>query len=372
MGRSPREPSEKMLQTLEGMSFAPGGSGASQEVEYGWSGGRHVLDTSFSFEHNVFGEALHFALRVDTNRVPAQIRRAYQIIEDEAASLDNAAGKKGVKHAVQRRIEADLRSGRYRRSRLMPVLWDLPRAMVYAAVSPAAQEYLLNLFERTFELRLEPLSAGRLALRRMEAAGNRRSYEDAHPTRFAGGPDGEERAPEYPWVPRGDYPRDWLGNEFLVWLWHHTETEGGVVATGRGELGVVIDELLEMHCAFGETGRDVFRASGPTRMPEAVDALFSGKVPRRIGLIVESGGSQWQLTLSAESFACAGVRLPPAEQAVSPRAVFEQRIDALRDLCETIDALYEAFLKVRFAGEWDAHVAAVRRWIARAARRQEA
>ena len=39
-------------------------------VSFGWSGGDHVLDTSFDLAKNVVNDALHLALRVDTDKVP--------------------------------------------------------------------------------------------------------------------------------------------------------------------------------------------------------------------------------------------------------------------------------------------------------------
>src|SRR5580658_3156644 len=66
-----------------------GDDGGTVEVDYGWCGGRHVLDAVFNFERNVFNDALSFALRVNTNRVPAELRAAYKMMEEDAPAASN-------------------------------------------------------------------------------------------------------------------------------------------------------------------------------------------------------------------------------------------------------------------------------------------
>jgi len=74
---------------LAAHALKPGEFGGTEEVEYGWSGGRHIFDGQFSFDHNVFNDALCFALRIDTNKVPVDMKKAYQIMEEEAVAASN-------------------------------------------------------------------------------------------------------------------------------------------------------------------------------------------------------------------------------------------------------------------------------------------
>ena len=46
----------------------------------------HILDTDFDLEKNVVNDALHFCLRVDTQKVPADLLRAYTQVELEGLS----------------------------------------------------------------------------------------------------------------------------------------------------------------------------------------------------------------------------------------------------------------------------------------------
>ena len=177
MGDSPKAIEQPMLDALSEHACAVSEVGTPEEVEYGWSGGRHILDGNFSFENNVFADALLFGLRIDTNKVPGELKKAYQLMEEDAAAAQNPSGflsknqKREAKEITARKIEDELRSGQFRRSKLVPILWDLPSHTLYCSASVSTEEKLLEIFERTFDLKLMPLSAGSLSLRVLEPKG---------------------------------------------------------------------------------------------------------------------------------------------------------------------------------------------------------
>ena len=371
IGSQPDSIDQSLLDQLSEQALRPGELGRPEEVEYGWCGGRHVLDDQFTFENNVFADALNFALRIDTNKVPTELSKAYKLMEEDSAAKSNPSGfiskmqKKSAKSSAQQKVDKELRSGKYRRSKLVSMLWDLPSATLYCSASGKSEEMLHEIFERTLKLTLQPLSAGSMGLRLLEGKGKRRDYEDVHPTRFVTGPEGDSQAAEYPWVAKGPEAKDFFGNEFMLWMWHQADAHSGIIKTSGSEVTVFFDKSLDLDCAFGQTGRDSLRGDGVTRMPEALDALRSGKVPRKAGLTIDDSGMQYTLTLSAESLAVGSLKLPNVEEADSPRVLFEERIAMLRSFSKTLDSLYEAFLKVRTGSAWETQVATMRKWIAK-------
>lgn len=375
IGQQPDTIDQSVLDKLAEHALNPGELGVPEEIEYGWSGGRHVLDNQFSFENNVFAEALNFALRIDTNRVPGELKKAYKLIEEDLLAKGNPSGfiskkqKKDARDVAEQQVDKELRSGKFRRSKLVSILWDLPSSTLYASVSGKSEEVLHEIFQRTFGLELQPLSSGSLALRVLEAQGKRRDYEDARPTRFIIGPEGESQPAEYPWVAKGPEAKDFFGNEFMLWLWQQADTHGGSVKIDdRNDVAILFDRQIDLDCAFGQTGRDSLRGTGVTKMPEAIDALKSGKVPRKSGLILDSSGVQYNLNLTAESLSIGTLKLPEVEEAETPRVVFEERIAMLREFCKTLDALFTAFMTVRSGASWEGHTSAIRKWISRSTR----
>ena len=141
-------------------------------------------------------------------------------------------------------------------------------------------------------------------------------------------------------------------------------TGAGMIKTeSAGELTLYIDRALDLDCAYGQTGRDALRGTGPSQMPEARDALRSGKLPRRAGFILDALGQQFSFNLNSEAMALGTAKLPEVEDAESPRVVFEERVTLLRDLGKSLDALFETFLKARASSAWEGQVNGIRKWI---------
>lgn len=368
IGQSPTMPDERLLEKLAEHAIRPSETGLPEEVEYGWCGPRHLLDTSFDFEHCVFNECLFFALRVDTNKVPSEIRHAWQVIEEDALAKTNPSGfiskqqKRLARETMNQRMDEELRSGKYRRSKHIPMLWDLPNGVVYGPSSLGVREKLTELFSITFGLELEPLTSGNIAIRELERRGKRREYEDCVPTRFAKSPQDPDAPAEYPWTAKGDGAKDFLGNEFLLWMWYEAAHRAGTIKTTDSEIAVMFDRSLQLDCVFNHTGKETLLATGPTRLPEAIDGLRTGKVPRKCGLIVEAPSGQYNLTLTGESFAVTGLKLPDIEQADTPRTLFEERISLLRDFSRVLDGMFYSFLTSRCQG-WNTQVIQIQKWI---------
>src|SRR5947209_15577924 len=76
----PKTIEQDLLDKLAEHCLKPAEFGVPEDSEYGWSGGRHIYATQFNFERNVFNDALVFALRIDTHRVPGVVKRAYEAI----------------------------------------------------------------------------------------------------------------------------------------------------------------------------------------------------------------------------------------------------------------------------------------------------
>lgn len=366
VGDVPRLPTDELLEKFASLAMKTGEETTS-EIDYAWCGPQHVLDADFSVGNLVYNDCLTVGLRVDTNKVPAEMQRAYLAMEVAAVAKGNPSGfaskiqKRQAKETAARQIDDDLASGKYRRTKMMNILWDLPAGIVYAPVGGATREQLTELFERTHNLQLDAVSSGTLAMNMLDAAGRRRLYEDIVPTRFAV----SDMQPEYPWTAKGMASKDFIGNEFLMWLWHEAGTRGGEVQLKDGPaVTVMFTSNLTLDCSFGTSGRTTLKLEVPTEMAEAFDALRSGKVPRVARLTAAIRGELFQFAIGAESLAISGLKLPEVDKADSARVLFEERITLLRDLNRDLDALFWTFLDVRASERWPQAVSEIRQWLA--------
>src|SRR5438132_12957251 len=87
-GRSVRQFGPDHLERLAGYAIGKQRLASADGVEAGWIAGDHILDTRFDLAKNIVNDTLQFALRVDAQKVPADLLRAYTAVELE----DLAAG----------------------------------------------------------------------------------------------------------------------------------------------------------------------------------------------------------------------------------------------------------------------------------------
>jgi hypothetical protein len=362
---------ERINQHLIGVH---GSTASADPVTAGWAGGDHVLDLSVDLAKNVVDDAVHLAIRIDTDKIPSALLRAYTQIEIDALAQGNPSGvatkaqRQEAKEIALKRAEAEAADGRFRRLKHYPVLWDGRTNTLYAgSTSTSVLERLLALFRETFDRELEPITAGSIAQALSADPGGdagllAASFESG---RFTGGGDAGSPVSILAWSGDDQTGLDYLGNEFLVWIWHSLQSSGGAIKLADGsEASVILAKTLTLDCPRGETGRDQLADDVPTRMPEALRALQAGKLPRRAGMILVRQGAQYELTLQAESFAVSGATLPkPEDGPLSPSEFRIARLESLRHLTETLDFLFAAYLDRRTSHVWAEELGRIRGWL---------
>ncbi len=370
-GGSPLPFGDEHLERVEARAIGREPAGSADGVSAGWAGGEHLLDLTFGVDKNVVDDALHLGLRIDSDPLPGDLLRAYTQIELAARAADNPSGRptkaqrQEAKEAAKIRLEAESADGRFRRRKLVPVLWDGRENVLYVGTTAVATiDRLRTLFRETFDRDLEPISAGSLAMEQAGARGEAEAAGAIAPLALFDGLDALNGYGTVAWADSDPSLPDYLGNEFLLWLWHSLQHDGDIVALGDGsEATVMVAKTLTLDCPRGETGRDSLTGEGPTRQPEALRALQAGKLPRKAGLIVVRHGSQYELTLQAETLAVTGAALPKVEGPSGPAEARVARVESLRQLAETLDLLLDAFGRRRLGAAWAGDLGRIRDWL---------
>ncbi len=381
-GGGPKRLDEHLLEKLREHRIGSDKIMHSDLEESGWIGGRHLLDIDFDLEKNVLLDCLHFGLRIDAHKPPPDLVRAYEqqefdILLKEASGngrLKMSRIKKEAREAAKGRIESELKEGRYRKQRQFPVFLDTQRDILFvSATSPSVHERLMPLFKSTFGKRIEPITSGSLANSWAEHHNQTRKLENLDPADFIPHPENGLEAAY--WTSHDPTARDWLGNEFLLWLWYTLEEETDTLEMeDNSDAAVVIVKQLALECPWAETGKETITCEGPTRLPEARRAIQSGKLPRKAGMILSRHGQQYEFTMQAETFNISGAALPKIEKeddgastngdpAESARVRHEERLEQIRHMTESIDMLYGAFLKRRLRDDWNKSRDTIREWL---------
>jgi hypothetical protein len=371
-GAAPRHFSDEQIDQLKDRQAGRQRIAAADGVETGWTAGEHVLDTDFHLAKNVVNDTLSFDLRVDTDKLPSDLLRAYYSVELKALSKKNPSGlpsarqKREAKEIARERLEQESKDGRYKKRKCIPVLWDRQtNEVLFGAASLTQVDRLCNLFEQTFGIDLECATAGRRAYQLAELHKRTRLVDDAAPSAFVPGVSPTEVA----WI-ADESSRDFIGNEFLLWLWYHTDVQSDTVALAdKSEVTLMLARTLTLECPRGVTGHETITHEGPTRLPEARRAIQSGKLPRKVGLTLVRHGEQYELALHAETLAVGSAKLPPPDEDADARGKLDGRADQIRALIETLDLLYEAFGRKRFGKDWEPELLAMQKWLKRDERR---
>ena len=337
----------------------------AETVFAGFLGGDHLFDQEFDLGKNLINDAMHCAVRIDTNQVPAAIRAAWLQIELAGATRDSPTGKptktqrQEAKEAVQQRCDAEIATGKYRKMKQFPLLWDQPNGHLYFGGTVGnASAFCTDLIERAFEVELRRIGAGSIATDWSIANDCYGELDDLTPTRFVPAHTYHNLA----WSNEHSQSPDFLGNEFLVWLWWTLENESDTITLADdSDVTLMMNKTLTLECPIADSGKETITAECPVKLPEAIQAIRSGKLPRKTGLAVVRHDRAFDLVLTAETFAISGAKIHLDDDEDFDD---EDRIDAIRLMSETVDMTFQAFLSRRCdADAWKPIRDAIGQWL---------
>ena len=91
-GDAPDSVDETFTDLLHEHHFRETEIGAPDEVEAGWVTAEHLMDTNFTYDKVAYGPFAMFALRIDTHKVPGEVKKAYQKMNEQAAAAESPTG----------------------------------------------------------------------------------------------------------------------------------------------------------------------------------------------------------------------------------------------------------------------------------------
>ncbi|MDR1081156.1 MAG: hypothetical protein LBQ79_09420 [Deltaproteobacteria bacterium] len=154
-----------------------------------------------------------------------------------------------------------------------------------------------------------------------------------------------------------------LGEEFLTWLYLASESGGGTVRLPSGDaVELFFENSLKLSSGQGPSRRSVAITTpvepADTDWDEAYSALGNNKKVTRGTLRIKSDGREWRLSLPSDSVSPQGVKLAAVKDSaetddLGQAGVFLDRVGLLSELLDILEALLEAFLKIRLSPGWE-------------------
>jgi hypothetical protein len=346
-GRIADPRSAEFLEALSRGRFRSIERAANEETSAGWVTPSDPTGDSFELEDLVAGGHWWLRIRVDAKKFPASK------LQMEIAAHERTRGKRLSARDLRElkdHLHEQMLPGILPRTQFVDVLVHRElRSALLLSTSKAARETFGKLAKEAFGV--EP---------RLQTSGE-----------FALGEHGEQIGRLQPTVFPGGGPRqlvlatsaDFLGQEFLLWLWWKWETAGGEFALRGGRIaGIAIDDRVEFAAGADETSL-VLRRGLTTRAIEARAALRAGRVPSKVRLLVAESDRQWTVTLDGAAFALTSARLPDDSDGCESREdrVAERAANWL-DLHGIAAELFELFLGDRLAS-WESTQREVAAWM---------
>lgn len=336
---------------------------AIENVHTGFLGGDHLFDQDFNVNKNIVNDALHVSVRIDTNKIPAAIRKAWLqmeiagIAKDSEDGIVSKAQRKEAKEAMEQRCEVEAATGKYRKMQSFPLLWDYHHETLYFGGSVGnAAGLCMELVESCFGVELSRIGAGAIATQWGIENDRYAEVDDLQPISFVDG-----KISSHHWSNEHSLAPDFLGNEFLMWLWWTLENEGDTIALPDGSsVTAMMAKTLTLECPHAESGKETITAECPIKLPEAMQAIRSGKLPRKAGMTVIRNDRQFDLTLNAETFGISGAKIHLEDDEDFD---CNDRIDAIRLLGETTDLMLHAFCALRTSPDWNKERKSIQKWL---------
>ncbi|WP_051184762.1 hypothetical protein [Desulfatiglans anilini] len=160
---------------------------------------------------------------------------------------------------------------------------------------------------------------------------------------------------------------EFLGREFLLWLWFRSETEGGVIDIpdlGAVEFAIEGKVVLQSE---GDEGVETVTCSGERpALREARYALTRQKQVVQAMIKLAAGDERWSFLLDSCWFNVKGYKGPKVlmDRNDDPDGLFFEKVLLLERCAMALDALFEHFVLLRISPEWEAEERpAISAWI---------
>ncbi len=155
-----------------------------------------------------------------------------------------------------------------------------------------------------------------------------------------------------------------LGNEFLLWLWHREDEDEAIYKLGDDSVELRFDDRLQLDAHLAEAETSVLKGGAPAHSPEAHKALQVGKRVSKARMRLFKSEREWLFNVDTSTFNINSVKTPAvlSKQDDEP---FYERLYLIEELQDAWYGIYRTFLAERLGPDWEKKRAAIADWIAK-------
>lgn len=158
-----------------------------------------------------------------------------------------------------------------------------------------------------------------------------------------------------------------LGNEFLTWLWFMVETDQNRLRQYDPDLvSLNIGSRLVLENTRNNAKETVTIKGNDANLEEGRVALKKGAVVTEMHLSYKTVGQHWLFNLKGESLNISNLKLPetgPVETPEDLEGVVIEKADLLEKVNGLVNNLFSQFIKLRVSATWrNQTVSQIRKW----------
>jgi hypothetical protein len=160
-----------------------------------------------------------------------------------------------------------------------------------------------------------------------------------------------------------------LGNEFLTWLWFMIETDQNSLRQYDPDLvSLNIGSRLVLENTRNNAKETVTIKGDEANLEEGLVALKKGAVVTEMHLSYKTVGQNWLFSLKGESLNISSLKLPetgPVETPEDLEGVVIEKADLLEKVIGLVNNLFSHFIKLRVSDTWRSQtVSRIHKWSA--------
>jgi DNA recombination-dependent growth factor C len=167
-GEMPHRPQETFLERMQQYVIPELTVESGEDSTLGWASAHSLLDTDLTESKVFMNQYLIASLRVDSWKIPSSLLKAYTV--EETRAYKEKTGKEKLSRTEKTLLKETVKT--HLKNRSLPSIastdfcWDMEQNQVrFWTHSAKTNELFIELFEKTFNLNLVPLSPYTLAER---------------------------------------------------------------------------------------------------------------------------------------------------------------------------------------------------------------
>ena len=159
---------------------------------------------------------------------------------------------------------------------------------------------------------------------------------------------------------------EFLGREFLLWVWYNSEVKGGTYKLSDGDVEFWVDKKIVLRHDDDEGTEKVTCTGDNPHLKEARFALSENKQVTETQLRLKIEDNEFSFVLDSEWMNFKAFKSPKVVQDVEddPDGIFYEKMFLIEQAISTVDTIFSEFIKLRTSPEWtDSVKPALLNWI---------